>query len=70
MAQFSNGNSIGKCKGHVNRRFIKECWYKCGCGMNCGNRVVQRGITAKLQVFIMTPEGKGWGPELWKTCLK
>ncbi|KAL6522782.1 hypothetical protein OROHE_016629 [Orobanche hederae] len=60
MAQFNNGNSIGKCKGHVNRRFIKECWYKCGCGMNCGNRVVQRGITAKLQVF-MTPEGKGWG---------
>ncbi|KAL6532596.1 hypothetical protein OROHE_014018 [Orobanche hederae] len=50
MAQFSNGNSIGKCKGHVNRRFIKECWYKCGCGMNCGNRVVQRGITAKLQL--------------------
>ncbi|KAL6577207.1 hypothetical protein OROMI_011483 [Orobanche minor] len=49
MAQFSNGNLIGKCKGHVNRRFIKECWYKCGCGMNCGNRVVQRGITAKLQ---------------------
>lgn len=42
------------------RKFIKECWYKCGCVLNCGNRVVQRGITAKLQVF-MTPEGKGWG---------
>ncbi|KAA8543414.1 hypothetical protein F0562_021091 [Nyssa sinensis] len=26
----------------------------------CGNRVVQRGINCKLQVF-MTPKGKGWG---------
>ncbi|MFS8027920.1 putative [histone H3]-lysine(4) N-trimethyltransferase chromatin remodeling SET family [Helianthus anomalus] len=48
------------CKGHLVRRFIKECWHKCGCGFNCGNRIVQRGIQAKLQVF-MTPEGKGWG---------
>ncbi|KAF5761900.1 putative histone-lysine N-methyltransferase chromatin remodeling SET family [Helianthus annuus] len=40
--------------------FIKECWYKCGCGLSCGNRVVQRGIQARLQVF-MTREGKGWG---------
>lgn len=28
--------------------------------MHCGNRVVQRGITCKLQVFL-TEEGKGWG---------
>ncbi|KAK2665640.1 hypothetical protein Ddye_004214 [Dipteronia dyeriana] len=48
------------CKGHLMRKFIKECWTKCGCGRNCGNRVVQRGITAKLQVF-STSEGKGWG---------
>lgn len=44
------GNLSGKCKGHMVRKFIKECWYKCGCSMKCGNRVVQRGITAKLQV--------------------
>ncbi|XP_030511558.1 histone-lysine N-methyltransferase SUVR4 isoform X2 [Rhodamnia argentea] len=49
-----------KCKGHLIRKFIKECWRKCGCGMHCGNRVVQRGITCKLQVFL-TEEGKGWG---------
>ncbi|XP_062019052.1 histone-lysine N-methyltransferase SUVR4-like isoform X2 [Rosa rugosa] len=49
-----------KCKGHVVRRFIKECWRKCGCDMQCGNRVVQRGISCKLQVF-WTPQGKGWG---------
>ncbi|XP_022762107.1 probable inactive histone-lysine N-methyltransferase SUVR2, partial [Durio zibethinus] len=48
------------CKGHLMRKFIKECWNKCGCNKKCGNRVVQRGITATLQVF-STPEGKGWG---------
>lgn len=41
-----------KCKGHLIRKFIKECWRKCGCDMHCGNRIVQRGITCKLQVSI------------------
>ncbi|KAE9619044.1 putative histone-lysine N-methyltransferase chromatin remodeling SET family [Lupinus albus] len=48
------------CKGHMVKKFIKECWRKCGCDMQCGNRVVQRGLTCKLQVFL-TGEGKGWG---------
>ncbi|PRQ41680.1 putative histone-lysine N-methyltransferase chromatin remodeling SET family [Rosa chinensis] len=48
------------CKGHVVRQFIKECWRKCGCDVQCGNRVVQRGISCKLQVF-WTSQGKGWG---------
>ncbi|RAL38347.1 hypothetical protein DM860_002325 [Cuscuta australis] len=58
----SNGSErlSGKCKGHLVRKFIKECWHKCGCSKNCGNRVVQRGISVNLQVF-MTPDGKGWG---------
>jgi len=38
------------CKGHLVRKFIKECWRKCGCDMHCGNRVVQRGLSRKLQV--------------------
>lgn len=42
------------CKGHVQRRFIKECWEKCGCTQLCGNRVVQRGLTRKLQVLWFT----------------
>lgn len=50
----------GKCKGHLVRKFIKECWSKCGCNMKCRNRTIQRGITCNLQVFF-TPEGKGWG---------
>ncbi|XP_010264894.1 PREDICTED: probable inactive histone-lysine N-methyltransferase SUVR2 [Nelumbo nucifera] len=48
------------CKGHLVRKFIKECWSKCGCNKQCGNRVVQRGITRNLQVFL-TSEEKGWG---------
>ncbi|KAI4301040.1 hypothetical protein L6164_034359 [Bauhinia variegata] len=55
-----NDGFVEPCKGHIKRKFIKECWSKCGCGKQCGNRVVQRGITSKLQVFF-TPEGKGWG---------
>lgn len=38
------------CKGHIMRRFIKECWSKCGCNKQCRNRLVQRGITCNLQV--------------------
>ncbi|XP_057423274.1 histone-lysine N-methyltransferase SUVR4 isoform X3 [Lotus japonicus] len=53
-------NMPGKCNGHLVRKFIKECWRKCGCNMQCGNRVVQRGLRCKLQVFV-TEQGKGWG---------
>ncbi|KAJ4851466.1 hypothetical protein Tsubulata_014135, partial [Turnera subulata] len=52
-------NAFNSCNGRIARTFIKECWSKCGC-RQCGNRVVQRGITRNLQVF-RTPEGKGWG---------
>lgn len=55
-----NQASPDLCKGHLARKFIKECWSKCGCDMQCGNRVIQRGITYNLQVFF-TREGKGWG---------
>ncbi|KAK8611762.1 hypothetical protein V6N13_131804 [Hibiscus sabdariffa] len=48
------------CKGHLKRKVIKECWSKCGCNKQCGNRVVQRGVNCKLQVFL-TPDGRGWG---------
>lgn len=39
------------CKGHLVRKFIKECWSKCGCNKQCGNRVVQRSISRNLQVI-------------------
>ncbi|XP_062191430.1 histone-lysine N-methyltransferase SUVR4-like [Phragmites australis] len=60
LERSENQASPNPCKGHLVRRFIKECWSKCGCGMQCGNRVIQHGITCKLQVFF-TREGKGWG---------
>ena len=41
-----------ECKGHLVRRFIKECWIKCGCHKLCGNRVVQQGIWCNLQVLL------------------
>ncbi|KAJ7555828.1 hypothetical protein O6H91_05G056600 [Diphasiastrum complanatum] len=51
---------IESCKGHLLRKFVKECWRKCGCDKRCGNRVVQRGISRRLEVF-WAPHGKGWG---------
>ncbi|RWR81196.1 putative inactive histone-lysine N-methyltransferase SUVR2 [Cinnamomum micranthum f. kanehirae] len=48
------------CKGHLVGRFVKECWSKCGCSRQCGNRVIQRGITCNLQVYLAS-EDKGWG---------
>lgn len=55
-----NEDTLDPCKGHLKRKFIKECWTKCGCSRYCGNRVVQQGIKYNLQVF-WTREGKGWG---------
>lgn len=51
LERCKNENTNGPCKGHLVRKFIKECWRKCGCHLGCGNRVVQRGITCKLQVI-------------------
>ncbi|KAI3904270.1 hypothetical protein MKW92_024340 [Papaver armeniacum] len=60
LERCKNGDLSDPCKGHLERKFIKECWSKCGCNKQCGNRVVQRGISWNLQVFL-TVEGKGWG---------
>lgn len=39
------------CDGEVPP--IVECNMHCRCGVGCGNRVVQRGVTLKLQVCSM-----------------
>jgi hypothetical protein len=49
----SKNKESDKCKGHLLRRFIKECWFKCRCTKKCGNRVVQHGISANLQVCLI-----------------
>ncbi|KAL3693135.1 hypothetical protein R1sor_006786 [Riccia sorocarpa] len=46
-----NSNECEGCEGHVSRKSVNECWHKCGCNMGCGNRIIQRGITHKLQKF-------------------
>ncbi|KAG1354014.1 Histone-lysine N-methyltransferase SUVR4 [Cocos nucifera] len=60
LERTKNEVSPDPCKGHLLRKFIKECWSKCGCNKECGNRVVQRGIRCNLQVFF-TGQRKGWG---------
>lgn len=50
LERLKNDDCLEPCKGHLERKLIKECWSKCGCHKHCGNRVVQRGITCKLQV--------------------
>ncbi|KAF5951196.1 hypothetical protein HYC85_009140 [Camellia sinensis] len=42
LERSKNDDIIEPCKGHLVRKFIKECWWKCGCSKQCGNRVVQR----------------------------
>lgn len=50
IERIKNAISPEPCKGHLMRKFVKECWSKCRCSMHCGNRLVQRGITCNLQV--------------------
>lgn len=50
LVQGKNGKNTEQCKGHLVRKFVKECWSKCGCDMRCGNRIVQKGICRRLQV--------------------
>ncbi|KAK9931252.1 hypothetical protein M0R45_018536 [Rubus argutus] len=53
-------------RGIVKETFLEEYLHlnqepkKSTTSINCGNRIVQQGISAKLKVFL-TPEGKGWG---------
>jgi len=42
------------------RRPIYECHDGCKCGVECDNRVVQRGRTIPLDIF-KTDDGRGWG---------
>ena len=39
---------------------IFECNPRCKCDCRCANRVVQNGVTVRLQLF-KTSNGKGWG---------
>lgn len=44
---------------------VFECGPQCGCGPSCGNRVSQRGLYYRLEVF--RTANKGWGVRSWDT---
>ena len=63
---FGNPNSINTEVGYRGRRLPKmvntgifECNSKCKCDCRCSNRVVQNGISVRIQLFKTTQ--KGWG---------
>jgi hypothetical protein len=64
--QYADGNQINYNVGYRGRRLndmvktgIFECNSNCKCDHRCGNRVVQNGLTVRLQLFRTI--GKGWG---------
>ncbi|KAL9239065.1 hypothetical protein vseg_013419 [Gypsophila vaccaria] len=69
LEKLKNEDMLDPCKGHLKRKYIKECYTKCGCSQYCGNRVVQSGLRYNLQVF-WTPEGKGLGLRASDNLLK
>lgn len=56
------------CPGHTDRLFLQECNDNCNCSVSCGNRVVQRGLCIRLQVF--WSGAKGWGLRATSPILK
>lgn len=56
----SKDETVLGCHGHVPRNFIFECNLTCPCSRKCRNRVVQKGLNAKLAVF-WTDGCRRWG---------
>eukprot|EP00850_Spirogloea_muscicola_P024223 SM000494S17356 [mRNA] locus=s494:3531:7107:- [translate_table: standard] len=46
------------------KALVYECGPACTCPPTCHNRVAQRGLTRRLEVF-RTASGKGWGARSW-----
>ena len=59
MAYNSKGLLSHTMANSVN--FIFECNQKCKCGLDCPNRVVQRGRKYKLELFRTEDASRGWG---------
>ncbi|XP_054991566.1 histone-lysine N-methyltransferase SETMAR [Sorex araneus] len=54
----AEGRSL-QARGAAPARPVFECGALCACGPACGNRVVQRGLQVRLQLF--PASAKGWG---------
>lgn len=48
------------------RAVVRECGPACGCPPSCANRVTQRGLRHRLELF-RTSDGRGWGVRSWDT---
>ena len=48
------------------RALVRECGPACSCPPGCANRVTQRGLRHRLEVF-RTADGRGWGVRSWDT---
>ncbi|ONK78111.1 uncharacterized protein A4U43_C02F14470 [Asparagus officinalis] len=64
-AKLNGGNLPYSSNGTLVSRkpLIYECNMSCCCSSNCRNRVTQRGITHKLEVF--KTRDRGWGLRSW-----
>lgn len=49
----SSSGDDGVCHGHQSRTFITECNSMCACHLKCGNRIIQHGMTVKVQVRLV-----------------
>lgn len=56
------------CSGHYPRKFIFECNLTCLCRGTCRNRLVQKGLSLKLNVF--WTGDRGWGLRTLETIEK
>lgn len=62
-AYHSHGVRAGHLRSKIlyeTRLPIYECHEGCSCGLDCPNRVVERGRKVPLQIF-RTADGRGWG---------
>ncbi|XP_021888713.1 histone-lysine N-methyltransferase SUVR3 isoform X2 [Carica papaya] len=53
-----NGGFGCPCRGLEGMGIVTECGPSCGCGLECGNRMSQRGISVRLK--IVRDGRKGW----------
>ncbi|KJZ73268.1 Histone-lysine N-methyltransferase, H3 lysine-9 specific dim-5 [Hirsutella minnesotensis 3608] len=60
-AYHTHGAKAGllRSKLHRSKLPLYECHQGCSCSANCPNRVVERGRTVPLQIFLT--ENRGWG---------
>lgn len=49
----SSSGETSVCRGHQPRTFVTECNSMCACHLKCGNRVIQHGMTVKVQVSLV-----------------